>query len=96
MAKDLGHCDYEVFWNKISKLNDKKIPLPDSIDNVAGVCNNATMWREHYQQLLNSFHSTQHKKVVMKEVEHCEYSKDMEVHVTEHKWSWVVAVILLC
>ena len=52
------------FWKGIKKENTSRLPLPSKVDNCVGEEEISNMWQIHYQSLLNSVESTQHKASV--------------------------------
>ena len=41
------------FWKEIKKQSPNNIPLPTSIENATGKKEVASMWMEHFKELLN-------------------------------------------
>ena len=44
-------------WGEISKINNCRVPLPTSIENVSGNENIIELWKNHFQNLFNCLNS---------------------------------------
>ena len=60
-AKAYLEKDMVSFWKGMKKENISQLPLPSKVDNCVGEKEISNMWQIHYQSLLNSVESTQHK-----------------------------------
>ena len=63
-AKAYLEKDMVSFWKGMKKENISRLPLPSKVDNCVGEEEISNMWQIHYQSLLNSVESTQHKASV--------------------------------
>ena len=63
-AKAYLEKDMVSFWKGMKKENIFRLPLPSKVDNCVGEEEISNMWQIHYQSLLNSVESTQHKASV--------------------------------
>ena len=52
------------FWKDIKHINNSKIPLASKINDCVGDTDICKMWQDHYQSLLNSVKSLEHKTSV--------------------------------
>ena len=59
------------------------MPLPDSIGDVAGEQNIASMWHDHFKQLLNSVKDKMHEQKIEEEIAKCTYADSMQVNTRE-------------
>ena len=51
------------FWKEVNKLNSSP-PIAPSIDGISGEENIASMWRDHFSEILNSVNNTDKREVV--------------------------------
>ena len=63
-AKAYLEKDMVSFWKGMKKENISRLPLPSKVDSCVGEEEISNMWQIHYQSLLNSVESTQHKASV--------------------------------
>ena len=42
------------FWKEIKKVNNDKMIIADTVNNVSGKSNIANMWKAHFKDILNS------------------------------------------
>ena len=56
--------DMVSFWKGMKKESISRLPLPSKVDHCVGEEEISNMWQIHYQSLLNSVESTQHKASV--------------------------------
>ena len=61
-AKDLLENDMLSFWKGLKKENNSRLPLSTKINNCVQEENICKMWQIHYQTLLNSVKTTEHKE----------------------------------
>ncbi len=56
LAHKLLSKDPNKFWTEIKKINgnEKRNPLPDTVDDKSGMRDVCTMWKEHFSKLLNT------------------------------------------
>ena len=56
------------FWHVITKVNNAKIPLASTVENCVYVPSIYTMWKTHYDFLLNSVQSYELKSEVTSKI----------------------------
>ena len=57
LAKSLMVKDMISFWRGITKVNNAKIPLASTVENCVDEPSICSMWKNHYEPLLNSVKS---------------------------------------
>ena len=62
-------------------MNNKTVPLPDSIDGVSGEQKIADMWSEHFKRLLNSVREQRERTEVERQIYLCEYSPEFKIEM---------------
>ena len=64
LAKSYMQKDSYSFWKDIKHIDNAKIPLASKINDCVGDTDICKMWQDHYQSLLNSVKSVEHKTSV--------------------------------
>ena len=64
LAKSYMQKDSYSFWKDIKHIDNVKIPLASKINDCVGETDICKMWQDHYQSLLNSVKSLEHKTSV--------------------------------
>ena len=64
LAKSYIQKDSYSFWKDIKHIDNAKIPLASKINDCVGDNDICKMWQDHYQSLLNSVKSLEHKTSV--------------------------------
>ena len=64
LAKFYMQKDSYSFWKDIKHIDNAKIPLASKINDCVGDTDICKMWQDHYQFLLNSVKSMEHKTSV--------------------------------
>ena len=64
LANKLLAKDDKSFWKEISKANNRDTPLASTVNGVSGSDNISSMWKEHFEDLLNSSKDTTSKSFV--------------------------------
>ena len=67
--------EFNDFWKEIGKQNIAKSALSNCVAGVTGETAIADMWRDHYEELLNSTASTHEKEDIL------EHFKSISSHV---------------
>ena len=57
LAKSLMDKDMNSFWRGITKVNNAKIPVAPTVENCVDEPSICSMWKKHYEFLLNSVKS---------------------------------------
>ena len=68
LASDLSKNDPTLFWKHgkyVSKQNNGSLKLADTVGEATGHIAIASMWNDHYSQLLNCVKSDTHKSAVL-------------------------------
>ena len=72
LARNLLSKDNVCFWKEVNKLKGSTChTLAFTVENVSGHSNICSMWKNHYETLLNSSSSTSVKKEVMNRTKVC-------------------------
>ena len=79
-AKALLEKDMLSFWKGVKKENNSRLPLSSKVNNCVGEENICKMWQTHYQTLLNSVKTTEHKERVL--IETSETSNSSQITFT--------------
>ena len=79
-AKALLEKDMLSFWKGVKKENNSRLPLSSKVNNCVGEENICKMWQTHYQMLLNSVKTTEHKERVL--IETSETSNSSQITFT--------------
>ena len=58
LARKFRDCTAKEFWKEIRKVNNSKVSLPQTIDNVCGAEGIADLWKKHFQSLFNCLRDT--------------------------------------
>ena len=53
IAKKFCDNNPRAMWKEINSVNNSKVPLPSTIDNVSGSKNIVKLWKSHYQSTFN-------------------------------------------
>ena len=61
LAKSYMQKDSYSFWKDIKHIDNTKIPLASKINDCLGDTDICKVWQDHYQSLLNSVKSMEHK-----------------------------------
>ena len=61
LAKSYMQKDSYSFWKDVKHIDIAKIPLTSKINDCVGDTDTCKMWQDHYQSLLNSVKSLEHK-----------------------------------
>ena len=61
MARKMADKNYTDFWKEIKMVNNSRVPLPSSIEGVSGRQNITLLWKEHFENLLNSVGRNRHE-----------------------------------
>ena len=64
LAKSYMQKDSYSFWKDIKHIDNAKIPLASKINDCVGDTDICKMWQDHYESLLNSVKSLEHKTSV--------------------------------
>ena len=59
------------FWKEVNRMNNCKVPLPNSIDGVTGADNITELWKGHFEQLFKCIHNndiTSHHYIMMSHI----------------------------
>ena len=57
LAKSIMDKDMNSFWRGITKVNNAKIPSASTVENSVDEPSICSMWKNHYESLLNSVKS---------------------------------------
>ena len=68
-AKALLEKNMLSFWKGVKKENNSRLPLSTKFNNCVGEESICNLWQTHYQTLLNSVKTTEHKERVLIETD---------------------------
>ena len=75
--------EFNNFWKEIRKQNKAKSALSNCVAGVTGDTAIADMWRDHYEELLNSTASSHEKE------DHLEHFKSVSSHAGMQLYNYV-------
>lgn len=64
------------FWKEIKSINNNKMVISDTVNNVSGEVNISNMWRDHFKDILNSSKDQSLKSKVLGALDYNEMSFD--------------------
>lgn len=69
MAKDLESKDLRSFWNKVTQLQNKKLPIPTHVNGSHGEQDITHMWKDHYETIMNCVNNDVNKSFVLSSID---------------------------
>lgn len=86
LANTLLNRDDKSFWKNLDKLKNSKGCSTEVIDNVVGNDNIASMWKDHFSQILNSSKDYSYKQTVMNKVNNVNNDDVVRLSPLEINW----------
>ena len=83
MAFNLTQGGTRKFWNSVHSTSGSFSPLPTNVSGCSGHENIANMWKNHYENLLNSVPKCHDKDIVLSSLERIDFHEGMVVTVNE-------------
>jgi hypothetical protein len=83
VATSLSSCNFKEFWKEVCVMNNKSMPLSNTVNGVTGMDKIAKMWAQHFKQLLNGVKAEPKKEDVLNSVQHVPFNENMIVSPLE-------------
>ena len=84
LAENLINNNSKSFWSEVKKQTSNNCTQANTIDNISGDKGISNLWRDYYEDLLNSTISTKYKDEVREFLNYCDVN-DFHIYIIDVK-----------